>query len=61
MMKMLHVGAAQIHSGGALEETLARMETQIRAASAVGVEVLLFAECVLGAQARPCSNTSRTR
>jgi predicted amidohydrolase len=46
-MKQLHVAAAQIHSGGPVEETLARAETQVRVAATVGAEVILFSECAL--------------
>lgn len=46
-MRTLHVAAAQIHSGGPIEQTLERIERQMAAASAVGVEVLLFAEGAL--------------
>lgn len=46
-MRTLHVAAAQIHSGGSAEEIQARMERQVTAASAVGVNVILFAEGVL--------------
>ncbi len=47
MTKTLHVAAAQIHSGGGLEDILRRLERQVISAAAVGVEVILFAECVL--------------
>jgi predicted amidohydrolase len=46
-MKQLRVAAAQIHSGGTVEQTLARAETQVRAAAVVGAEVILFSECAL--------------
>jgi predicted amidohydrolase len=46
-MRTLHVAAAQIHSGGTHAQTLARIHQQAAAAAAVGVEVLLFAECAL--------------
>lgn len=46
-MRMLHVGAAQIHSGGGVEDVLERTERQVAAASAFGVDVLLFSECCL--------------
>ncbi|MHC4885467.1 MAG: nitrilase-related carbon-nitrogen hydrolase, partial [Planctomycetota bacterium] len=47
MLRKLHVGAAQIHSGGSITENLARVERQARSAAVVGVEVLLFAEGAL--------------
>jgi len=46
-MTSLHIGVAQIHSGGTPAENFKRLERQVRAASIVGVEVLLFAECSL--------------
>jgi hypothetical protein len=46
-MTSLHIGVAQIHSGGSPAENFTRLERQVRAAAIVGVEVLLFAECVL--------------
>lgn len=45
--RTLHLAAAQVHSGGGVDDVLRRMERQIRAAAAVGVEVILFAEGVL--------------
>jgi hypothetical protein len=45
--RSLHVAVAQIHSGGAIESTLQRVERQITAASAVGAELILFSECAL--------------
>ena len=45
--RRLHVAAAQIHSGGAMEETLQRVERQVTAASAMGANVILFSECAL--------------
>lgn len=47
MTKTLHVAAAQIHSGGGVTDTLQRLEHQVAGAAAVGVEVILFSECVL--------------
>ena len=47
MTKQLHVAAAQIHSGGPIAEVLERVERQVMAASAVGAEAILFAECAL--------------
>jgi predicted amidohydrolase len=47
MALTLHVAAAQIHSGGGVEDTLQRLERQVASAAAVGVEVILFSECVL--------------
>ena len=47
MDKMLHVGAALINSGGPVGANLERIERQARIAAAIGVEVLLFAECAL--------------
>jgi predicted amidohydrolase len=47
MTRTLHVAAAQIHSGGPIEETLRRVERQVSAASAVGAEVILYAEGAL--------------
>ncbi len=46
-VKTLHVGAAQVLYGGSPERTLRRMEEQIIAASVLGVDVLLFSECVI--------------
>ncbi len=46
-MRKLHVAAAQIHAGGGMEDTLGRLARQVQAAAAVGVEVILFSECVL--------------
>lgn len=46
-MKSLHIAAAQIHSGGPVEETLQRVERQVAAASVVGAQVILFAEVAL--------------
>jgi len=46
-MKTLHVAAAQIHAGAGINDTLRRLERQLAAAAAVGVEVILFSECVL--------------
>jgi predicted amidohydrolase len=46
-MKRLHVAAAQIHSGGPRADTLRRMERQVAAASAVGADLILFAEGAL--------------
>ncbi len=40
----LHVAAAQIHSGGTVEENLDRLECQARQAALAGAEVILFAE-----------------
>ena len=45
--KTLHVAAAQIHAGGGTADVLQRLERQVAAAAAVGVEVILFSECVL--------------
>ena len=45
--KTLHVAAAQIHSGGGVADTLRRFERQVAGAAVAGVEVILFAECVL--------------
>jgi hypothetical protein len=47
IMTSLHIGVAQIHSGGVLAENFKRLERQVRAAAVLGVEVLLFAECAL--------------
>ena len=47
MTRTLHVAAAQIHSGGLIEDILQRVERQVTAASAVGAEVILFAEGAL--------------
>jgi len=47
MTRTLHVAAAQIHAGGGTEDTLRRLEHQVASAAAVGVEVILFSECVL--------------
>ena len=47
MIRSLHVAAAQIHSGGTIEETWKRVERQVAAASIVGAEVILFPECAL--------------
>jgi predicted amidohydrolase len=46
-MRTLHVAAAQVHSGGGVAETLARIERQVAAAAAVGAQVILFSEGVL--------------
>ena len=46
-MRTLHVAAAQIHSGGGADDTLQRLERQVAAAAAVGVEIILFAEGAL--------------
>jgi predicted amidohydrolase len=46
-MRTLHVAAAQIHSGGAVSDTLERIERQMAAASVVGAEIVLFAEGAL--------------
>ena len=46
-MTSLHIGVAQIHSGGSPAENFKRLERQARAAAVLGVEVLLFAECAL--------------
>jgi predicted amidohydrolase len=45
--RTLHVAAAQIHSGGPIEETLGRIRRQVVAASAEGAELILFAEGAL--------------
>jgi predicted amidohydrolase len=45
--RTLHVAAAQIHSGGTVDETLERLRRQVVAASAVGAEMILFSEGVL--------------
>ncbi|MDA0323054.1 MAG: carbon-nitrogen hydrolase family protein [Verrucomicrobia bacterium] len=45
--RSIHVAAAQVHSGGGVEATLARIRTQATAASTVGADVLLLSECVL--------------
>ena len=45
--KTLHVAAAQIHSGGGVADTLRRLDRQVASAATSGVEVILFAECVL--------------
>ncbi len=47
MTRTLHVAAAQIHSGGPIQETLERVERQVVAAAAVGAELILFSECAL--------------
>jgi predicted amidohydrolase len=47
MKRTLHVAAAQIHSGGPIEATLERIKRQIEGASAMGAEVILFAEGAL--------------
>lgn len=47
MPRSLHVAAAQIHSGGPIEDTLQRVERQVVAAAAVGSELILFSECAL--------------
>lgn len=44
MKRTLHVAAAQIHSGGPIDEIMERMKRQIVAASASGAELILFAE-----------------
>ncbi len=44
---LLHVAAAQIHAGGGTPDILQRLERQVAAAAAVGVQVILFAEGVL--------------
>lgn len=46
-MISLHIASAQVHSGGSVQENLARIETQVRAAAVVGVDVILLAEGVL--------------
>jgi predicted amidohydrolase len=46
-MKTLHVAAAQVHSGGGVEDTLERMARQVKAAALAGADVILFSECVL--------------
>lgn len=47
MTRTLHVAAAQIHAAGGIDETFHRLERQVAAAAAVGVDVILFSECVL--------------
>ena len=47
MPRTLHVAAAQVHSGGGVRKTLKRIERQVKAASVVGAEVMLFSECAL--------------
>lgn len=47
MKRTLHVAAAQIHSGGLIEETLGRIKRQVVATSTEGAEVVLFAEGAL--------------
>jgi predicted amidohydrolase len=47
MTRHLHVAAAQVHSGGSIQENLARIERQVVSAAAVGVELILFSEVVL--------------
>ena len=47
MRKQLHIAVAQVHSGGAIDENLARIESQVRAAAVVGADVILFGECAL--------------
>ena len=47
MTRTLHVAAAQIHSGRAIEDILRRTERQVAAAAEVGAEVILFAEGAL--------------
>ena len=47
MTRNLHVAAAQIHSGGPIDDVLKRVERQVVAAAAVGAEVILFSECAL--------------
>jgi predicted amidohydrolase len=44
MTRTLHVAAAQIHSGGTVDEIIGRMKRQIIGASAAGAELILFAE-----------------
>jgi predicted amidohydrolase len=46
-MRTLHIATAQIHSGGPMEETLQRVDRQIRSAASVGAEVILFSEVAL--------------
>lgn len=47
MTRRMHVAAAQIHSGGPLDETLKRVGRQVAAAAAVEADLLLFAEGAL--------------
>jgi predicted amidohydrolase len=42
--RSLHVAAAQVHSGGTVEQNLSRHYTQARAAAIVGAKLILFAE-----------------
>lgn len=46
-MRKLHIAVAQIHSGGAVSETLKRAERQVKSAAAVGANAILFSECAL--------------
>lgn len=46
-MRTLHVATAQVHSGNGVNDVLERIERQVKAASAVGVEVILFTELAL--------------
>ncbi len=46
-MRELHVAAAQIRSEEPIDDTLYRIERQVHAAAVVGVDVILFSECVL--------------
>lgn len=47
MQRQLHVAVAQIHSGGMINQNLVRIERQVRAAAAVGADLILFSECAL--------------
>lgn len=47
MRKQLHIAVAQVHSGGTIDENLARIECQARAAAVVGADLILFSECAL--------------
>jgi len=45
--RRLHVAVAQVHSGGSVDENLARIERQVSAAASVGADLICFSECVL--------------